>query len=101
MRRRSSFQPNSLEVVGGVLQQRQHRFRFARHLYFPNDLACVIHNADARLLDRSAAPKIFSYPQAAGRLPHLSGKPDIDPASPNERDWTDFVAKVVGGFPEE
>src|SRR5262245_21642462 len=50
LRRRSSFQPNSLEVVGGVLQQRQHRFRFARHLYFPNDLACVIHNADARLL---------------------------------------------------
>ena len=29
------------------------RFRFARHLYFPNDLACVIHNADARLLDRN------------------------------------------------
>jgi hypothetical protein len=25
----------------------------ARHLYFPNDLACVIHNADARLLDRN------------------------------------------------
>jgi hypothetical protein len=22
-------------------------------LYFPNDLACVIHNADARLLDRN------------------------------------------------
>src|SRR5215471_477944 len=49
----SSFQPNSLEVVGGVLQHRQQRFRFARHLYFPNDLACVIHNADARLLDRN------------------------------------------------
>src|SRR5690349_15291505 len=101
LRQRSSFQPNSLEVVGGVLQHRQQRFKFARHLYFPNDLACVIHNADARLLDRnvqsskmvhaallllmleavftdlvspsarSAAPKIFSYPQAAGRLPHL------------------------------
>jgi hypothetical protein len=28
---------------------------------------------------RSAAPKIFSYPQAAGRLPHLSGKADIVP----------------------
>src|SRR5262249_54620848 len=46
-------QPNSLEVVGGVLQHRQQRFRFARHLYFPNDLARVIHNADARLLDRN------------------------------------------------
>src|SRR5512133_758665 len=53
LRQRSSFQPNSLEVVGEVLQHRQQRFRFARHLYFPNDLACIIHNADARLLDRN------------------------------------------------
>src|SRR5262249_15197164 len=53
LRQRSSFQPNSLEVVGEVLQHRQQRLRFARHLYFPNDLACVIHNADARLLDRN------------------------------------------------
>src|SRR3974390_2654822 len=35
-----------------VLQHRQQRFRFARHLHFPNDLAHVIHNADAGLLDR-------------------------------------------------
>jgi hypothetical protein len=34
-----------LEVVGEVLQHRQQRFRFARHLYFPNDLACLIHKA--------------------------------------------------------
>ena len=53
LRQRSSFQPNSLEVVGEVLQYRQQRFRLARHLYFPNDLAYVIHNADARLLDRN------------------------------------------------
>src|SRR5438128_11659841 len=53
LRQRSSFQPNSLEVVSEVLQHRQQCFRFARHLYFPNDLACVIHNADARLLDRN------------------------------------------------
>src|SRR5262249_15570246 len=32
LRQRSSFQPNSLEVVGEVLQHRQQRFRFARHL---------------------------------------------------------------------
>jgi hypothetical protein len=37
----TSLQPNSLEVVGEVLQHRQQRFRFARHLYFPNDLACA------------------------------------------------------------
>src|SRR5437868_6087574 len=36
LRQRSSFQPNSLEVVGEVLQHRQQRFRFARHLYFPH-----------------------------------------------------------------
>ena len=53
LRQRSRFQSDPLEVVGGVLQHRQQRFRFARHLYFPNDLARVIHNADARLLDRN------------------------------------------------
>src|SRR5438552_14603971 len=52
-RQRPSFQSNSLEVVGGVLQHRQQCFRLTRHLYFPNDLACIIHNADARLLDRN------------------------------------------------
>jgi DNA invertase Pin-like site-specific DNA recombinase len=36
LRQRSSFQPNSLEVVSEVLQHRQQCFRFARHLYFPN-----------------------------------------------------------------
>src|SRR6187401_2754920 len=53
LRQRSSFQPNSLEVVGGVLQHRQQRCRLARYLHFTNDLARVIHNADARVLDRN------------------------------------------------
>src|SRR5215213_374445 len=53
LRQRSSFQSNPLEVVGGVVQHRQQRFRFALDLYFPNDLARVIHNADAGLLDRN------------------------------------------------
>jgi transposase len=48
----SSFQSNPLEVVGGVPQYRQQRLGFARHLHFPNNPARVIHNADARLLDR-------------------------------------------------
>src|SRR5271169_3106688 len=52
MRQRPGFQSNSREVIGGVLQHRQQRLRFARDLHFPNDLACVIHNADAGLLDR-------------------------------------------------
>src|ERR1700740_3305234 len=52
LRQRPGFQSNSLEVVGGVVQYRQQRFRFARFLHFPNDLARVIHNADADLLDR-------------------------------------------------
>src|SRR6266480_6218068 len=102
LRQRPSFQSNSLEVVGGIHEHLQQSFRFACHLHFPHDSASLIHDADARLLDRnvqsskmvhaallllmleaayadlvspsarSAAPKIFSYPQAAGRLPHLS-----------------------------
>ena len=43
----SGFQSNSLEAVGGILQRRQQCFRFARKLHFPNDLAKVIHNANA------------------------------------------------------
>src|ERR1700738_697617 len=52
LRQRPGFQSNSLQVVGGVLQHRQQRLGFASYLHFPNDLACVIHNADAGLLDR-------------------------------------------------
>src|SRR5262249_10984452 len=52
LRQRSSLQSNPLEVVGWVLQNRQPSVRFARHLDFPRDLARVIHNADARVLDR-------------------------------------------------
>src|SRR6516165_5020731 len=47
-----SFKPNPFEVVGGVRQHRQQGLGFARHLHFPNDLAHLIHNADAGLLDR-------------------------------------------------
>src|SRR5271157_2365543 len=52
LRQRSSFQANSLELVGGILQHRQQSLGFARYPHFPNDLARVIHNADAGLLDR-------------------------------------------------
>src|SRR6266481_429742 len=52
LRQRPSFQSNSLEMVGGVVQYRQQRLGFAHHLHFSNDLARVIHNADAGLLDR-------------------------------------------------
>jgi hypothetical protein len=40
-------------VVGGVVQYRQQRLRFAGYLHFSNNLARVIHNADAGLLDRN------------------------------------------------
>src|SRR5262247_2898150 len=53
LRQRSSFQSNSLEVVGGVPQHRQESVRFTRHLHFPQDPARVIHNADTRLIDRN------------------------------------------------
>src|ERR1700693_1636315 len=53
LRQRPGFQPDPLEVVGGVLQHSQQSVRFARYLYFPHDPACVIHNADTRFLDRN------------------------------------------------
>src|ERR1700687_3613058 len=52
LRRRSSFQSNSLEAVGSVPQYPQQGSGFARHLRFSYDLARAIHNADARVLDR-------------------------------------------------
>jgi hypothetical protein len=52
MRQWPSFKPNPFEVVGGARQHRQQSFGLARHPHFPNDLARVIHNADAGLLDR-------------------------------------------------
>jgi hypothetical protein len=51
LRQRSSFQPNSLEVIR-VRQNLQKGFRLTRHPRLPHDLARIIHNADARLLDR-------------------------------------------------
>src|SRR5437899_7548023 len=52
LRQRSSFQPNSLEAIDGVRQHLQESFRLTRHPRLPHDLARIIHNADARLLDR-------------------------------------------------
>src|SRR3954462_1574307 len=49
----SSFQSNPLEAGGGVLQHCQQRCRLARYLHFTNDLGRVIHNTDARVLDRN------------------------------------------------
>src|SRR2546423_5597864 len=43
---------NPIRLVGRVCQHRQQSVGFARDLHFPNDPARVIHNADARLLDR-------------------------------------------------
>jgi len=53
LRQRPGFQPDPLEVVAGALQYRQQLLRFARYLRFPYNPARVIHNADARLLDRN------------------------------------------------
>src|SRR6266511_4472552 len=51
-RQRSSFEPNSLEAIDGVRQNLQESFRLTRHPRFPHDLVRIIHDADARLLDR-------------------------------------------------
>src|SRR5215472_12612728 len=52
MRQRSGFQSNSLEAIDGVRQHLQEGFRLTRHPRFPHDLARIIHDADARFLDR-------------------------------------------------
>ena len=51
LRQRSGFQSNPLEVEGAVLQHLQQSFGFARHPYFADHSARVIHNADTRFLD--------------------------------------------------
>ena len=51
LRQRSGFQPNPLEVIGAALQYRQQCVGFARYLYFANNPARLIHNADACLPD--------------------------------------------------
>src|SRR6266567_711620 len=55
LRQRSSFQPNSFEAIDGVRQNLQESFRLTRHPRFPDDLARIIHDADARFLDRHIA----------------------------------------------
>src|SRR5207302_6518892 len=52
LRQRSSFQSNPLEAVGSIPQDLQQSIGFARYLHFPYDLSRIIHNADARVLDR-------------------------------------------------
>src|SRR5262249_38321959 len=52
LRQRSGFQPDSLEAIDGVRQHLQQSLRLTRRPRFPHDLARIIHNADARFLDR-------------------------------------------------
>src|SRR5664279_1220593 len=52
LRQRPSLQSNPLEAVGWVPQSLQQSLRLAGYLRFPHDPACVVHNADAGLLDR-------------------------------------------------
>jgi hypothetical protein len=51
LRQWPGFQPNPFEVIARARQHWQQRFGFASYLFFPHDLARVIHNADARLID--------------------------------------------------
>src|SRR5215470_6437545 len=44
--------PTRFEAIDGVRQYLQESFRLTRHPRFPHDLACIIHDADARFLDR-------------------------------------------------
>ena len=53
LRQRSGFQSNPLEAVSRVPQYRQQSVGFTRDLHFSPHPARVIHNADARVLDRN------------------------------------------------
>jgi hypothetical protein len=53
LRQRSSLQSNPLEAISRVPQYRQQSVGFAPDLHFSPDPAGVIHNADARVLDRN------------------------------------------------
>src|SRR3974390_2533008 len=46
------FQSDPLEVIGPVLEHLQESGRIALNLRFPDNPTCVIHNAQARQLDR-------------------------------------------------
>src|SRR5436190_11068346 len=52
LRQRPGFQSNSLEAIDAVRQNLQESFRLTCHSCFPHDLARIIHNTDARFLDR-------------------------------------------------
>src|SRR6516164_524753 len=52
LRQRSSFQSNPLEAVGRIPQNREQCIRLAGNSHLPCNLSRIIHNADARVLDR-------------------------------------------------
>src|SRR5690242_19634635 len=53
LRQRSSFQSNPLEAIAPVPQNREQCIRFARDSHLARNLSSIIHNADARVLDRN------------------------------------------------
>jgi hypothetical protein len=56
----SGFQSDPLEVVTRASQNSQQNVGLARNFHFLQDLARLIHNADARVLDRYVqSRKIF------------------------------------------
>src|SRR5215471_7594094 len=80
LRQRSGFQPNSLEAIDGVRQHLQESFRLTRHPRFPHDLTCVIHNTDARFLDRHIESSKIGH---AALLLRMLEAADADLVSPS------------------
>ena len=46
--------PRARTVLGTRRTHRQQSLRLARYLHFPHQPACIIHNADVRVIDRNA-----------------------------------------------
>jgi hypothetical protein len=80
LRQRSGFQPNPLEAIDGVRQHLQQSFRLTRHSRFSNDLARIIHDADARFLDRHIKSSKISH---AALLLLMLEAADADLVSPS------------------
>ena len=77
LRQRSSFQSDPLETVGRVPQTREQCIRFARNSHFPRNLSRLIHNADARVLDRYVQSSKIVH--AALLLLMLGGRTTVTP----------------------
>src|SRR5262245_56848139 len=99
LRQRSSFQPDSLEAIDGVRQNLQQRFRLTRHPRFPHDLARIIHNADARLLDRHIQSSKIVHAALLLLMLEAAYADLVSPSPCCAEPYFSAIYKLAGGVP--